>query len=139
MYFLVYTSIAAPSLDEEELDMVVSYSARANDMSGITGVLMKNDERIIQLLEGPEESVRSLSESIARDDRHTNFSVLLEGPTERAAVPHWSMQLASSDRLHKSEPDPLQVYLRAVWKRTPNVLHKQAIGYLLAFENVDEH
>ena len=139
MYFLIYTSKATSALGEAEFDTMVSLSARANDSRGITGVLMRNDERLIQLLEGPERAVRPLVERIERDDRHTAFSILLEGPTERAALPHWSMQLASADRLHQGEVDPLQVYLRAVWARTPNVMHKQAIAHLLAFENIDPH
>ncbi len=137
MYFLIYESTAHPRFDEAALAQLVFRSEKSNASAGITGVLMKDGDRLMQFIEGPQAAVRALADRISEDDRHTGCTVLLEGPADHVAFPNWSLQLASTDRLaqHGSKDDPIRVYLKAVRSRIPNDLHRRAVEHLLAFED----
>mgnify|MGYP003147631985 CR=1 FL=1 len=137
MYFLIYASTARPHLDEAELNRLVSRSEQFNASVGITGLLMRDGDRLTQLVEGPEGAVRDLADRISKDTRHSGYTVLIEGPTAEAAFPHWSLQLASTDRLARleSKDDPIRVYLKAVRSRMSNHRHRRAIEHLLEFES----
>lgn len=102
-FSLVYSSLPTQGVSEEEVRGLIHKSRIKNRELDITGVLLFNDTRFIQLLEGPEAVVRKLFDTIAQDDRHHSVLVLFEFTSEERVFPDWSMGMKS-----RKEADLLQ-------------------------------
>jgi hypothetical protein len=81
----------------EDIDDLVTASARRNARHGITGVLLFGGGHFLQVLEGPPEVVDALVGRIAADPRHTDFEVLLRRPVSSRQFAHWGMVLVGLD------------------------------------------
>ena len=71
MVFLVYVSSAVKLFSDEELVQLLEASRENNSKIGVTGMLLYKEGNFMQLIEGPEESVRSLHAKISIDPRHS--------------------------------------------------------------------
>ena len=91
MFSLVYLSRASLDFDEARLLELLATSRKNNAGADVTGLLLYKDGNFLQLLEGEEEQVRRIFGKIARDPRHFNVTVLLEGSTDERQFPDWSM------------------------------------------------
>jgi FAD-dependent sensor of blue light len=97
MIEIVYTSAAAEHFSEEQLIELLRKSRINNTRLGITGMLLYKNGEFMQVLEGEEDAVRSLSKRIAADPRHTNFKVLMDRPCAEREFPDWSMGFTNLD------------------------------------------
>lgn len=97
IYFLVYVSIASPDLTEQQLVDILKVSRDNNTRDDITGMLLYKDGRFMQLLEGSETSVCAAYGRIARDARHRDATILLEGATDERDFVDWSMGFQALD------------------------------------------
>ncbi len=91
LYSLVYTSEALTPFDDDSLRTLLTDSRAANHHAGITGILLYRDGRFVQLLEGPEGSVRSLMRTISDDPRHHRVRVLVDGYPKDRQFSAWTM------------------------------------------------
>ena len=91
MLSLVYVSSATELLSSDELVALLEQSRAANEGRGITGMLLYRDGNILQCLEGPEDDVRRLYDTISRDPRHDGVIVLVEEEVEQRSFADWSM------------------------------------------------
>jgi len=91
---LIYASRAAVPFGRGDLAGLVRRARAANHGCGITGVLVHDDDRFLQVLEGPAPQVARLTARIAADPRHTDFDVLSDQTGIRRAFSGWDMQLA---------------------------------------------
>lgn len=91
MINLIYTSSAVELFREDELVELLKTSRDNNRRRGITGMLLYNDGNFLQVLEGPEESVRALYERIRQDPRHRNIIKLYEKPIDEPEFGQWEM------------------------------------------------
>jgi hypothetical protein len=73
---MVYESRAVAPLSELDLDGLVTAAQRRNREEGVTGVLIHDQGRFMQWLEGPQEGVARVWRSIRKDTRHTQVKVL---------------------------------------------------------------
>ena len=94
-------------MSRESLRQILESANRHNEEKDVTGLLIYLKDRFIQLLEGDQEKVLSTFDSILKDDRHQNVSVLLKGESEKNVrlFPDWSMALKiieSDEELEKS-------------------------------------
>jgi hypothetical protein len=90
-----------PGLDfspSGELAKILDVARARNSEAGITGVLLFNAERFVQILEGPEDAVLKIFESIKRDPRHTAVTVLMTGRKPKRHFETWSMALVGISR-----------------------------------------
>ncbi len=74
-----------------ELASILEASARRNPALGVTGVLIYERGRFIQLLEGPENAVDALLDDIEIDVRHGLFHILWRTPADARLFANWSM------------------------------------------------
>jgi hypothetical protein len=88
---LVYVSSSVNRFTQEELLELLDKARRNNEKLGITGMLLYRDGDFMQALEGDDIQVRALSAKIARDPRHKNMHVLLDGRCTEREFPDWSM------------------------------------------------
>ncbi len=88
-----YTSRARLDLTEGEVHEIVREARRCNALDGITGLLVFDGSRFLQVLEGAEDAVDSLVERLRRDPRHSAFEVRDERFLDSPSFPSWSMEL----------------------------------------------
>lgn len=91
MFELLYTSVATKALLESELVDILTKAQIKNQQLGITGMLVYHDREIMQLLEGDEQQVKTLFQTICYDKRHTSIEVFYQGTIEERAFSNWSM------------------------------------------------
>jgi hypothetical protein len=95
LYSVVYRSRTVAPLSDYDLYELVQTAQSRNDAESITGLLLYDDGRFYQWLEGPAENVSRVMASILGDRRHTDVEILSEKPARTRQFGDWSMRLAS--------------------------------------------
>jgi hypothetical protein len=90
---LTYTSLARLDLRDDELSDIHQTARHLNALDGITGLLLFDGSRFLQIIEGAEEAIDNLVERLRMDPRHSAFEVRDERFVERRSFPDWSMEL----------------------------------------------
>jgi len=95
MKAVVYTSRVAESVaDESQLIQDITAVAHANNpICGISGAMVLQNHRFLQVIEGPEIAVDTLFDSISRDSRHCEVTVLFEETISLRQFDEWSMAI----------------------------------------------
>ena len=76
-----------------EILSAILIASRANNRKrDITGALICRSDIFLQLLEGPEQQVKSTYAAIQNDDRHINICHLLDQNVDKRLFPAWSMK-----------------------------------------------
>ncbi len=82
----------APSLSREEVEDILTASARNNPTRGITGLLIYNGRNFLQLLEGEESELVQLMLRISHDPRHTGISMIERKMVDERVCQDWAMK-----------------------------------------------
>ena len=88
---VVYVSDATVEFSEMDLALLLAVSRTNNEPHRVTGLLLFEDGRFLQSLEGPERAVRATLGRIAADPRHTDVRLLEETPIAERRFGSWSM------------------------------------------------
>lgn len=99
LFHLVYVSTASDPMGEKELAELLEQARARNARNGITGMLLFKDERFIQLLEGQEEDVQKIFDSVKRDERHHGVRVLWSRYAQYRDFPDWTMGFQNIDEM----------------------------------------
>ncbi len=92
LYRMSYCSVSQSPITHGLVRNVLMGSRFNNRRDGITGMLMADDSRFLQVLEGPESAVRALYKRIMSDPRHRCVVELTrEAQTAERWYPNWSM------------------------------------------------
>ena len=89
MYRLIYHSLAGDGLRWRDIDEVRLVSSRNNEASGVTGILLHDGRRFMQVLEGEYRVVIALFAVISADTRHSHISIVSRGMVEGRAFRDW--------------------------------------------------
>ena len=98
MHRIVYVSDVGRKLSDGDLEQIVDTARRNNAKEGLTGVLIFYEDRFFQVLEGDEEAVRSVYESIEKDPRHDDMVKIIEEGIAERSFGDWSMGLMTATR-----------------------------------------
>lgn len=90
---LLYQSSAVVAPTRTEIDKLLSHARARNRALGITGMLLHENGRFVQWLEGPKKSMTKLWRSIRGDPRHGEIEVLCQGSTPSRMFGDFDMQL----------------------------------------------
>jgi hypothetical protein len=90
---LIYVSDARDDLTPDDLDSIHHAAMSLNALDGITGLLVFNGKRFLQIVEGTGEAVEDLLGRLRRDPRHNNLWVRADNIVETRSFPDWSMML----------------------------------------------
>lgn len=101
---VLYSSNATHPFDDDELGELLAQCRASNSRNDLTGMLLYRRGRFVQILEGPEQTVRDLLETIRSDERHTDVRVLIEEPISARAFADWTMGYQSV--AEPTEPAP---------------------------------
>lgn len=107
MYYLIYSSMASPSIEESDLKNIIVAAEKNNSKDEITGMLIYHDGTFFQMLEGSKENVQAAFEKIRDDPRHSAIIKLFEGETSKRHFPDWKMALEVVD---KKEFEKIKAY-----------------------------
>lgn len=91
MLQLVYISTARPSVDQHEIGRILAASRRRNQPDGISGLLVYDGVRFLQVLEGDRTAVEAVYARIRGDQRHRAPVILSEREVEAREFGDWSM------------------------------------------------
>lgn len=100
---LVYTSIAAHPMTDDELRDILAVSRRNNQALDITGMLLHKDGHFIQALEGEKEPVETLYAKIARDPRHMSVYRMFVRATRDRTFGDWKMGFNQLNAVHPKD------------------------------------
>ncbi len=103
MLRLVYRSTASHAFTQPELLHLLNSSRRRNQMANITGVLLYHKGHFFQVLEGPDDVVRSVYTRICNDPRHRFVQILFEESAAERLFDSWSMGFVPVESLPNSE------------------------------------
>ena len=91
IFRLTYLSNPVKPFTDADFDDIESKSLEANNARDVTGLLIVNDDRILQILEGREDAVRELYAKIEADSRHTVTKFVSAVEDEVRLLLTWSM------------------------------------------------
>ncbi|RSK45323.1 BLUF domain-containing protein [Hymenobacter rigui] len=95
LHHLIYQSTAAVALSGADLGRMLSQSQARNAAADVTGMLLYDGNRFLQVLEGPAEAVLATFARIRTDCRHTEVQVLANGPIAQRQFGQWAMGLVN--------------------------------------------
>lgn len=91
LYSMTYSSTATVPFDDDDLARLLESSRVANIGSDLSGLLLYRRGRFLQVLEGPESSVRDAIDRIGRDPRHRDVRLLVSESIDDRRFPDWTM------------------------------------------------
>lgn len=98
LYHISYFSRSTLTGTDEEIksgiDDILRVAQQRNQAAGVTGALLYSGGYFIQVLEGAEDAVEEIFESIQCDTRHRDVAVINNEYIDERNFPQWSMALA---------------------------------------------
>jgi hypothetical protein len=99
IFRLTYVSCPVEPLTDADLDDIEGKSLAANDACDVTGLLIVNGNRILQILEGRESAVLELYGKISRDPRHVIAKLVSTVEDEERMLLTWNMVVRDVDSI----------------------------------------
>ncbi len=130
---VLYTSRSIfPRGDLSDID-ILRQAAENNRSRNISGALLRDERRFLQILEGDTLKVLPLLQQIQQDPRHFDMAILFQRSIKERTFGSWSMgyaeidaaTVAAFDNINKSYTDALEQLLNGV---LPD-LHTPALGH----------
>ncbi len=91
MHTLIYSSEVETYLGDIDISSLLYAARQSNAEHKVTGVLLHHNGNFIQVLEGEEETIKRLYETILKDRRHKNIKLLLEKEIDKRQFNGWDM------------------------------------------------
>lgn len=91
MHHIIYMSQAVLPLSEQDLTTLLQHARYSNEQQQITGALLYQYGRFLQLMEGEEADVVALYERIVRDSRHKAIIKLADKSIPHRSFADWAM------------------------------------------------
>ncbi len=94
---IVYQSHAATPMSDVDLFYLLAQARERNEIAGVTGLLLYDRGRFYQWIEGDEQFLRPIWNSIRIDDRHTSIVLLSDRQVDVRHFGEWDMKFAHRD------------------------------------------
>ncbi len=108
---VTYTSLASLDLTASDLIEIHQTARRLNALDGITGLLIFNGSRFLQIVEGAEDAIDDLLDRLRRDDRHSALEIRDSRFVDDRAFPDWSMEMAQVSALYLRASEEIAAFL----------------------------
>jgi len=95
---LIYTSIPNVAIQTLLTPEFVRQIQAKNRRLEITGTLVSRSGKVMQIIEGPADSVNRLFASILRDPKHREVVLVLERIVPEREFPNWAMTTFDVDK-----------------------------------------
>lgn len=110
---LTYTSRARLDLNDEDLNAIHQTARHLNALDGVTGLLLYDGSRFLQIIEGAEEAIDNLVDRLRMDSRHSAFEIRDERFVDGRSFPDWSMELLRVSAGYKKAKEEVATILPA--------------------------
>jgi len=91
LHQIMYISSVTGAVSPTQCADIARASAVRNQAEGVTGLLLFNSRRFLQVLEGPKEAVERIYGRIAKDGRHGAIVKLREASIDTREFGQWGM------------------------------------------------
>lgn len=91
LFQLIYISTARAGVGREDCEAILQEARATNARRDITGLLIFNSRRFLQVLEGPESDVRAVYAHIEVDPRHHGLVIVGEKYLDSREFGQWAM------------------------------------------------
>ncbi|KMS57543.1 blue-light sensor BLUF [Sphingobium cupriresistens LL01] len=91
LYQIMYISTVVGTVTSQQCAAMAQMSAINNRRNDVTGLLLFNSRRFLQVLEGPKDAVDRIFTRIHADPRHRAVVKLREGPIDAREFGEWAM------------------------------------------------
>lgn len=108
---LTYTSRARLDLSDEDLAAIHQSARHLNALDGISGLLIFDGARFLQIVEGAEDAIDNLVGRLRMDPRHSAFEIRDERYVDRRSFPDWSMELGRVSAGYRNAMDEVATML----------------------------
>ena len=113
VFRLVYVSRATALFGPEELQRIGEESIARNEKLDVTGILVVDQGRILQVLEGDEDVVVTLFAKISNDLRHEAVQKVVASVQKKRYLSSWIMASGNEERVPAAlREDYLRMYKR---------------------------
>lgn len=106
MFELIYQSYCAHDFSPEDLIELCQDAQKKNKKLQITGCLIHVNGEFAQILEGREQDVLELYQTIQHDNRHHGVFLIYQGPVKNRSFSDWSMSLQHYEDIATFNNDP---------------------------------
>ena len=112
LYRMSYISKNTIATSKEEIESkvksILASATKNNPSMDITGALLFSGGYFCQTIEGPEDSIEELFETIQMDDRHGEITVLHFEEIEERGFSDWSMAFAGIEDTMRFDIDGIE-------------------------------
>ncbi len=133
VFQLLYASGASYDISADDIAAILAASRRNNARLDVTGMLLFANNTFIQILEGPEETVRRLAGTISEDRRHRNYMILFERTSDSRAFANWEMGFKALDPSRPEDGNIFRSTRDALEKRIAKHDGRVMLDTVLAF------
>ena len=92
---LIYASIMKEGTTVEDLNAILRSSRRNNPPREVSGILCYTTKYFLQWLEGPREEVNELYNTLVKDERHRDCTILDYAEVQKREFGSWGMAFIS--------------------------------------------
>lgn len=110
---LIYISQATRKMSPEDLASIHKIAKENNEPVDVTGSLFYNGGWFLQVLEGPENTLKALYKKIEKDPRHKNSRIIYDAPAKFRTFTRWSMNMTNLDDRQADKYDELVEVIEA--------------------------
>lgn len=103
MFQLTYISTAMPHLPADEVGRILERSRRNNRRDEVTGLLLFDGKRFLQVLEGEQDVIETIYARIRSDPRHRAPVQISAGAKDRRCFAGWAMAFHAVDKVRPEE------------------------------------
>lgn len=111
LHQIMYISSATGPVTAAQCAAIAQAAAKNNRADDVTGLLLFNSRRFLQVLEGPQDAVARIYARIARDGRHGALVKLRETTIEAREFGEWGMAYDDPARPSDSLKDKVAAML----------------------------
>ncbi len=90
-HYFIYQSKAADNLKPSDIDAILASAKAYNKESGITGVLLYDENSFLQFIEGPKAALIKAYQRIKSASQHHAIFELANEPSEKKYFQAWDM------------------------------------------------
>lgn len=94
VYYLLYYGVESFEFEQKDFEELLAQARERNEGLGITGKLIYCEGTFIQVLEGEEQNVKKVYQSIENDSRLIATKIAAEGRVGERYFKDWSMDFA---------------------------------------------
>jgi uncharacterized membrane protein (DUF373 family) len=132
MIRLSYASTTTHDWTPEELLTLLTECQTNNAANNVTGILLYAHETFFQVLEGEESVVKKVYETIEKDKRHKDCTIIEVEKIKERAFPYWSMGFEKVDVNNLHNIKGLNDFFAKDFTPSGFASHKNIVGPLLA-------